>query len=475
MKRSLHQGALVCWISAVAVPTLPAAQASPNEPSRVVTMHGDIGSSDVEPLPGPGRGAGLAVTKWQPRPYACPTVLLRSDGYPFVLCTNWTTRAPEAMLFDPQRVRPLATYKVNAGNLLGGVYAYLDEYDRMVLVDGQQRLLTLAATQDKDGKWSVDAVQSVSLAQVLDETCPQTPGCGGVVSVSPAGGSDVWFVTKNATIGVYDGLTVTTTTFAKSPGESVHNSFSTTVDGRAAVVSDHALYLLGRSDGGDIGIEWSRDYDRGTARKPGQLSWGSGATPTFFGPDGANYVMLTDNGDTHTEDGPGMSLSALRVSDGELVCHMPLFERSASGTENSAIGLGRSMIVASTYGYPYPAYPDGAGSSTPRNAPFKGGMVRVDINDDDSGCHIVWNNDVRSVAVPKLSAVDGLVYTVHKVDRIWPEFRFVAVDAATGITLDHGTRIRGVLANPLQMAGSIGPGKVYWQGFMSGLGKVGPR
>ena len=38
-------------------------------------------------------------------------------------------------------------------------------------------------------------------------------------------------------------------------------------------------------------------YDRGSARKPGKLAWGSGASPTFFGPNGSDYVMLTDNSD----------------------------------------------------------------------------------------------------------------------------------------------------------------------------------
>ena len=34
------------------------------------------------------------------------------------------------------------------------------------------------------------------------------------------------------------------------------------------------------------------------------------------------------------------------------------------------IGVGNTMVGASTYGYPYPKYPEGAGPSVPANALF---------------------------------------------------------------------------------------------------------
>ena len=44
--------------------------------------------------------------------------------------------------------------------------------------------------------------------------------------------------------------------------------------------------------------------------------------------------------------------------------------------ENSPVGFRRSVYVASTYGYPYPASPSGAEPTQPASAPFTGGLTR---------------------------------------------------------------------------------------------------
>lgn len=63
-----------------------------------------------------------------------------------------------------------------------------------------------------------------------------------------------------------------------------------------AVATDHALYLLRADAGGRPFIVWRAPYDRGPARKPGQLGHGTGTTPVFFGPhDGTRYVAMVDN------------------------------------------------------------------------------------------------------------------------------------------------------------------------------------
>lgn len=84
-------------------------------------------------------------------------------------------------------------------------------------------------------------------------------------------------------------------------------------------------------------------YDAGTARIPGQLSHGSGATPTFFGlKTDTDYVMITDNADGR------IALIVLDAGEGRLVCRQPIFTDGInSGTENSAIGIGNNVIVAS--------------------------------------------------------------------------------------------------------------------------------
>ena len=56
-----------------------------------------------------------------------------------------------------------------------------------------------------------------------------------------------------------------------------------------------ALYELILDGSGNPQILWSQTYDRGPARKPGQLSWGTGSTPTYFGPTGVDYLTIVDN------------------------------------------------------------------------------------------------------------------------------------------------------------------------------------
>ncbi|MFD0331903.1 hypothetical protein ACFQZC_36455 [Streptacidiphilus monticola] len=107
----------------------------------------------------------------------------------------------------------------------------------------------------------------------------------------------------------------------------------------------------------------ARPYDRGPGRKPGQLSWGTGATPSFFGPgDGTEYVTITDNAAPHE------NLLVYRVAGGPTpVCTTPvLTQYAASGTEDAVIASGSSVFVTDTYGYPYPALPAGAPPASPR-------------------------------------------------------------------------------------------------------------
>lgn len=91
-----------------------------------------------------------------------------------------------------------------------------------------------------------------------------------------------------------------------------------------SVLTTHALYEV-RFEDGEIGVVWRTAYDRGSARKPDQLSWGSGTTPTFFGPDGARGAIV-DNADQFpnllvlsAETGNGLSHDERDVRRGELV------------------------------------------------------------------------------------------------------------------------------------------------------------
>ena len=68
-------------------------------------------------------------------------------------------------------------------------------------------------------------------------------------------------------------------------------------------------------------VMWRQAYDRGQGRKPGQLSWGTGSSPTFFGPTtGYEFLTIVDNAF------PLVNLLVYNSSNGEQLCKLPIFE-----------------------------------------------------------------------------------------------------------------------------------------------------
>lgn len=76
-----------------------------------------------------------------------------------------------------------------------------------------------------------------------------------------------------------------------------------------------------------------------------------------------------------------------------------------------------------------------------------GGVVRVDVREDESGCEIVWESDLKVPSVvPKLSLGNGLAYFysfegLDNGDRLWS---LVGLDFETGeemVRIPTGTGI----------------------------------
>lgn len=435
-------------------------------PLGTATMHGDAESSDATPFAGPG--AGNIVGEFRELAAACPTILQGADGLPQALCTKIVDRAPTVFLLDPASGQPLASLDLAKGSLLGGVYAYLDNSDRMVTVDGSGKLLRIGHRHDGDG-WTVFVDSATEISAAVTGHCGGGD-CDAVSSVMPDFDGRVWFATDNAAAGFADPATGAVRSIVLGPGEQVANSISSAPQG-VAIATTHALYLVDVDAAGAPRVVWRRPYDRGPARKPGQLSWGTGATPTFFGPgSGTEYLAITDNAV------PRENLLVFDTATGAPVCSVP----TVDGTENSPIGSGTSLFVASTYGYPYPAVPEGAGPSEPASAPFTGGMVRVDV--EGAGCRVVWTNSALSAAVPRLSVADGKIYTVtrHTViptgsAGLTDTFHYAVVDAATGRVETEQPIGATAIHNTLQMVGTIAPDRTLYQGTMSGLFRIAPR
>jgi hypothetical protein len=455
--------------------------------SGAAGMHGDMRSSDTTPLMGPGIQEVDVQTQYFFS--ACPTILIRSDGKPFVLSTNYTDRKPIVRLLKKRNGKEKARLELEAGSLLGGVYAYLDNEDRLVMVDGNHKLIRIKAQRIEFmwfRFWILYVDEGVSLVNALTES-GREGGDDKVVAISAGINGTVWFVTNQSLVGIYNPNASRETTSIKTiklaDQERVDNSFSTTDDGFAAIVTNKALYLLNQNEYDQPQVLWRYEYDAGTFRKPGQLSHGSGATPTFFGPGtGTEFVMITDNGDYD------LSLIVLNTVDGQLICKKSIFtDLNNYGTENSAIGIGRSAIVSSTYGYPYPVLPEGAGPSEPEHADFIGGMVRVDLNECDFKtdcyrCDILWENDVRSAAVPKLSTADGFIYTIERLSpnsenktTLLDTYHFTVIDSETGEILKQTQIGTGPFSDTLQMAGNVGTDGIFWQGNIGGIVRISPK
>ena len=451
-------------------PASPFGPQAPQNPATAAngaaTMHGDSASSGTTPHPGPGTSAidhsRTALAS------ACPTVVVGSDGYVIALCTTIFGQTPTVHLLDPVTGADLASLALPKGSLFGGVYAYLDNGDRLVVVDGNNNLVRVGHRRAGSG-WTLRIEQSTPLGNAV-------PAGDNIVGLTPDWEGRVWFATSGGVIGTVDTGTGAVRTI--STGEGVQNSIST-VPGRTAVATDHALYLLSAGPDGTPVVDWRAPYDRGPARKPGQLSWGTGTTPSFFGPgNGTEYVTIVDNASPHG------NLLVYRVAGGpDPICRIPVLTQYArSGTEDAVIASGRSVFVTNTYGYPYPALPEGAPASQPSSASFEGGLSRIDVNAGGTGCSVVWNSPVKSAALPRLSLADGKIYTVSVTGptgsaglNTFAQYHHSVIDPATGARLTSSFLGIGLVYNPLQMRGTTAPDGTLYQGTETGVVRISER
>lgn len=355
------------------------------------------------------------------------------------------TVVPSVVLFDPDTAQPLATLELKKTSLLGGVYGYLDEHDKVVIAEGADVLNV--GHRFENGKWRLSVDKRVSLG------LPAGASLGGL---APDGAGRAWFVTKNATIGVIDGERISTLPLSKAPGgETIANGLTGRPNGMS-VLTSHSLNEVEYS-GGKITLKWRRDYDRGSARKPGQLSWGSGTTPTVFGPNG-KWEAIVDNADGSP------NLIVVDAQTGKDVCVMPAFTTGGPGTENSLMASGNSLWIPSSYGFTYPPLAV-EGKASPALAPFTGGLARIDVVPTENGvaCERRWEKPRKIETLPILTEQDRTIWSLST-DPSRLRVDLVGVSADTG---DEVAR-RQVGTLPvdmsLQLTGMITPDGAYWQG-----------
>lgn len=443
--------------------------------NSLATMHGDAQSSDATPFAGPGDpgvGGSWKVTftnHWA----ACPTILAGQDGYIQALMTQFLgsdakLRKPKLAIIEPASGAQLGAIEIPTGALLGGVYAYLDADSNLVMVDGTNALTWISHSQDGMKVW-------VSRRIDLTDAMKLEPK-DHVVGIVPDWHGRIWVASERGVVGLIDpkrNVVRLTKLQQYSPTERIDNSISACPQG-VSIITSHGIYMLGAdASTSKPRIIWSHSYDRGAKQKPGQLSHGSGATATFFGPNGSDYVMLSDNADRQEK------LIVYRSADGSAVGEGPLFTPGASGTENSMIGVQNSIVGACTFGYPYAQYPDTKPAYRAQVAP---GMERWDVNDDASGITLKWrNNGIYSAAVPRLSTADNLIYTCERPRGpagvlTGPVVYACAIDMDSGRVVHRQRlpRLANLLAggDPSQMVGVIDKHGVWWQGTIGGIYRI---
>lgn len=243
-------------------------------PTNVRLMHRDMNSSDTLPWAGPGNNPSVTFSI----PFgACSTAFQTSTKMTIALCTKYvglqhgiTPIAPTVVLMDPRTAQPLATWELHKNGLLGGVYGYLDEQDRVVMTEGN-KLLKIAfravGRPSTNRHWEFYVAESTTIPGL-----PETVSIAGVI---PDGAGNTWFSTSTALVG-----SITPTgkvrTLQLGKGERVDNGLTPRPNG-VSVLTTHKLWEI---SGPVPKVKWARAYDRGRARKAGQLSWGSGTTPS---------------------------------------------------------------------------------------------------------------------------------------------------------------------------------------------------
>jgi hypothetical protein len=397
-------GSVPAFVGHVAVAQPVAAPAVPQHPFMAPNgssnIHDDAYQTDTYTTPGP-LGDHMSVDS-SFLVSECASVTFDHRGRIVTVCVG--LQGPFLAMLDPRTLATLALFPLpiripspSGGSpftdFAGGGYFYLDHHDRAVIPTTIRQIWVVAERQTLLGS-GFRLVRRYDLSRAV-------PFGEGIVSALPDWSGRLWFVSSGGVVGTVDPSSGQVRSL-RLRGEVIANSFAVDDSGGVYVVSDHALYRFDAGSHGEPVVSWREVYDRGTRIKPGQVSQGSGTTPSLMGTD---LVAITDNAD------PRMHVVVYRrgrdVTGSRLVCAEPVFAPGKGDTENSLVVTGSSMIVENNYGYANPLATENGRSTEP-------GLARVDV-DTEGQCHTVWVSGERAPSVvPKLSLATGLLYTYTK-------------------------------------------------------------
>ena len=420
------------------------------------SMHNDAYATDAYAGGGPlGRDLGVSSASYGVE--ECATMSFDRRGRIVALCGG--LEGSRLMMLDPDTLDVLAAHPLPPRkpsteatpleDLCGGAYFYLDEDDRAIVETTDAQVWVVAESDTPLGTpaFTLERTYDVSAA---------VPQGDCLIALMPDWDGLIWFVTQKGGVGTLDPDSgrVRSTRLA---GELIVNSFATDETGGVFIVSDHALYRFDSGRRGGPVVTWRERYDRGSAEKPGQLSQGSGTTPTLVGDD---LVVITDNAE------PRMNVLSYRrgaaPGDHRRVCRQPVFTRGASATENSIVAIGRSVIVENNYGYTGPASTMSGSSTAP-------GIARVKVGRDS--CGTAWTSkETAPTSVPKASLANGLLYVYAKPPGLAQDpWYFTAIDVRTGRTVYRRLTGTGTQWNNHYAAIYLSPDRAAYIATLAGV------
>jgi hypothetical protein len=437
-------------------------------------LHNDAYQSDAYNQAGP-LGHNLLVTSTSFL-QDCGSVTFNKSGQIVTVCVG--INGATLRVLDPKTLEGIASYTLPsrpsiAGfsfqNFSGGGYFYLDNHDRAVVPTFTGHIVTIKQVGTK-------------LVKVRDINVSSIAQGSGIQSALPDWANRLWFVTVSGKVGF---VTPAGTVHALSlpAGETIANSFAMDESGGVFIVSTHALYRFDVRHGKPFET-WRVAYDRGTRQKPGQVSQGSGTTPTLIGlagSKGGGSVAITDNAD------PRMNVLVFRrgkAGPGPALCKQPIFAAGKGSDENSLVAVPGGLIAENNYGYAGPIPKD----LTTRSPDTEPGVAKIAVNYRTGGCHVAWVNNTARIpsVVSKASLGSGLLYgythptTAELPWKLVPVPNLLAPESwfFTALDLRTGKQVWSKLAgtnlgyNNNYAPVSIGPDGTAYVGTLGGLVRI---
>jgi hypothetical protein len=308
-----------------------------------------------------------------------------------------------------------------------GMYFYLDHEDRAIVPTTRN---TIEVVQAPKGTGTFRLVRRYELgAHVVPMRWPQRDSVAWVLP--DWSGRHYWYATTGGMVGTVE-VDSGAVRRIRLMGEIVENSFAVGEEG-VFILSDHALYRFHIGPGKKIVTDWRTPYDRGTGKKPGHITRGSGTSVSLVGNPESGHVVVTDNSE------PQVHLLFIRRSDGRVACRAPLFEPGRSGTDISAIAFENAATGGTATGHYSAIVENSWGHHRFPVAHPAGGLVRIDaIPQPDGGyeCREMWTSQEKNIGVFKFSLGSGLVYTYFRNEDETPtQWYLTAIDYRTGETV----------------------------------------